>query len=106
MSSRLTTEEDCIEFLSRLSSREWTKVATDISWARRKGEVEPKDVPHKIHAILELIKDPDEWRRIRLAVSKRRRQLYRQRVKEERSAKIERRRDYMRTYMAKYRSKL
>lgn len=106
MSSRLTTEDECIEFMARLSGREWAKFTTDVSWLRRKGELSPQHVPAKVKAITDQVMDADEWRRVRLLVSKLRRALYRQRVKEERTAKIERRRDYMRTYMVKYRRQL
>ena len=106
MSSRLKTERDCIEHLAKLGSRDWQRFTTNISWLHRRDEMTEADVPAKLVAITEQLLDPDEWRRIRIEVSRLRRQLYRQRAKEERSAKIERRRDYMRAYMAKYRSKL
>ena len=106
MSSRLTTERDCIEHMARLSGKDWRDFTTLISWRRRKDDLSEDDIPKSLKAITEQVLDPEEWHRIRQEVSKLRRSLYRQRVKEERSAKIERRRDYMRSYMAKYRRKL
>lgn len=106
MSSRLKTEQDCIEFMARLSGRDWQELTTRVSWLHRRNEMTEEDVPAKLAAITAQFMDPDEWRRVRLEVSRVRRALYRRRTKEERSARIERRRDYMRSYMARYRSKL
>lgn len=92
--------------MARLSGKDWHHLTTQVSWLRRRDELTEEHVPTKLKAITEQFLDPDEWRRVRLEVSKLRRALYRQRTKEERTAKIERRRDYMRVYMAKYRRKL
>ena len=92
--------------MARLSGADWRRLTTEISWLRRRGTLTEDDVPRKLRVITEQMLDPDEWRRVRIEVGRIRRALYRQRTKERRTAQIERRRDYMRTYMAKYRRKL
>ena len=104
MSSLLTTD-DLIEWASNLPGTEWRRLTTSIAWLHRRYNATEEDVPAQLRSLHETVLDPDAWDAVRRRVAKQRRALYRLRIKEKQEAAVQRRRQYMREYMARYRTK-
>lgn len=104
MPSASMTEEEFVTRMSELAPHRWRYVATRASWYQRRSCADLKDLPDELLAVVPLIRDVDEWARIRRLVNNRRRQIHRAKEKEKSHRRTEQRRAYMRDYMTRYRS--
>lgn len=105
MSSRLTNEDDLVDYAANMSGRNWKSLTAKVSWLLRKRETTPEDVPPELRPVSDLVLDPETWERIRNRISKQRRAYHREVAKAKKESAILRRRAYMREYMARRRKK-
>lgn len=105
MSSRLTDEDDLIEWAANLHGNEWRRLANAMTWVHRRQDADRFDLPQELRPLHEIVLDRQAWESIRRRVAKQRRALYRLRVKEKQESAILRRRAYMREYMNRYRKR-
>mgnify|MGYP005818066759 CR=1 FL=1 len=105
----LRSAEQIIIWAAALTGEEWRKVATTISWLHRRytdldGAPAGK-IPAELRAVREIVLDPEAWASIRKKVASLRRSKHRREVKEKAETAAQRRRAYMRRYMAVYRAR-
>lgn len=96
---------DFIETMAEASSEVWRSTTSRMSWAYRRGEAK---APPPVSEWMELLPTQDEWRALQKEINRRRRNARaakRYTPLAEKKRKDDRRRDYMRRYMAAYRSR-
>lgn len=105
----LRSAEQIIIWAAALTGEEWRKVATTISWLHRRytrvEDVPAGKIPVELRPAREIVLDPEAWATIRKKVASLRRSKHRREVKEKAETAAQRRRAYMRKYMALYRAR-
>lgn len=99
------TEQEFIERMSKLPPHRWRYVAGRGSAFQRKPGASIKMLPDELIAVVPLLRDVEEWERVRKRINSLRRQIHRAKTKEISQRRREARRAYMRDYMTRYRSK-
>lgn len=101
-----TSEVDLIEYLSELSAHDWRVISSHISWYHRKGYGDTSMFNESVSDFVHYIEDPEDWRVIRQKVNAMRKSIYKARLSEKKIRQKDKRRNYMRDYMAMYRRRL
>lgn len=102
MRCRLRTRDELIEWAVNLPGEQWAAVTTQVAWLHRRGGL-PDDVPVLLEGVADIVIDSDEWIKVRKDVKRLRTIKYRKERTARLAAAEERRRLYMRSYMARRR---
>lgn len=99
------TEHEFIERMSKLPPHRWRYVAGKGSAYQRRPDGGLKSLPDELIGVVPLLRNVEEWERVRKRINNLRRQIHRAKNKVVSERKREARRAYMRDYMTRYRSK-
>lgn len=101
-----TSEADLIEYLSELSAHDWRVISSHISWYHRKGYGDTSLLNESVTDFIPYIEASEDWVIIRQKVNALRKAIYKAKVGEKKSKQRDKRKTYMRDYMAMYRRRL
>lgn len=101
-----TSEADLIEYLAELSAHEWRVISSHISWYHRKGHGDTAMFSESVTDFIPYVEDAEDWSLIRTKVNAMRKAIYKAKLGEKRARQKDKRRNYMRDYMAMYRRRL
>lgn len=101
-----TSEADLIEYLAELSAHDWRVISTHISWYHRKGYGDTSMFNESVTDFIPYIENAEDWRVIRQKVNAMRKSIYKAKLGEKKTRQKDKRRNYMRDYMAMYRRRL
>lgn len=101
-----STDVPLVDYLAELDGSDWRVASTQVSWFFRKEGRDTDRMDHVALKILEAVDARYEWDRLRGAVNAKRRAIHRARSDEHVRRQKDKRRTYMREYMAMYRKRL
>lgn len=101
------TEHEFIDRMSQLAPHRWRYVALKASAYQRGVNADKgiKSLPDELIGVVPLLRNIDEWDRVRKRINNLRRQIHRAKTKVVSQRRREARRAYMRDYMTRYRSR-